>query len=502
MIITLAMLWDNLNQTFPGVETELYSNDPVGGIKLLPSVQERLSEDTLYLSGQEGSVHLTYNGKMSPVKWKKPLPLEELFNALQDSFNRLRDWDMEMQLSLLEGCGAEKLLDLSQTLLGNPITVMDPSFKLLARSSCTESVSAIYNEVCQNGYLSAEMVKLYSRRGYLSDLVSSGRDGAFQVERGFITITRALKSECRLVGYLTMPCTQRPYSQGLAACFACLGDGMIQCIGRKLQSHTLNQDVYECFLTDLLENQNIEAAHLRERLNYIGLPWEGRFRLLELEWQEEDHLLDHYLAQRVTELIPNEKVFVHETSVLIFVQDEQHLNWVLKQLNSFLKQKRGRCGVSRPFARLTDIRDAYQQTTAALRLGHRVSTLRTLCRLGVEVHHYDEIIFHYQKYASYHMVETAADAGLYSPLLDTLIERDLREHSDNLRVLYGYLLCERRPTIAATYLHMHRNNVIYRIGRIESMLSISLEDSKIRQELEMSFLVLELMKMEDGAGRL
>ena len=100
------------------------------------------------------------------------------------------------------------------------------------------------------------------------------------------------------------------------------------------------------------------------------------------------------------------------------------------------------------------------------------------------------------------MVEKAADAGLYSPLLDTLIERDLREHSDNLRVLYGYLLCERRPTIAATYLHMHRNNVIYRIGRIESMLSISLEDSKIRQELEMSFLVLELMKMEDGTGRL
>ena len=132
MIITLAMLWDNLNQNFSGVETELYSNDPVRGIKLLPSVQERLSEDTLYLSGQEGSVHLTYNGKMSPVKWKKSLPLEELFNALQDSYNRLRDWDMEMHLSLLEGGGAEKLLDLSQTILGNPVTVMDPSFKLLA----------------------------------------------------------------------------------------------------------------------------------------------------------------------------------------------------------------------------------------------------------------------------------------------------------------------------------------------------------------------------------
>ena len=42
----------------------------------------------------------------------------------------------------------------------------------------------------------------------------------------------------------------------------------------------------------------------------------------------------------------------------------------------------------------------------------------------------------------------------------TLIEMDRREHTDHVRVLYGFLSCERRPTQTAALLHMHRNSHI------------------------------------------
>lgn len=155
-------------------------------------------------------------------------------------------------------------------------------------------------------------------RGYLNDLAVSVKDGAFQVEDGMITITRALKYEQRLIGYLTMPCTQCPYSEGLAACFSCLGDGMAQCMSREMESHTFNRYMYEYFLTDLLDGRQAEPAQLQERLSYIGLPLEGAFRLLRLEWQDEDHL------------------------------------------RPFLAQKGGMCGVSRTFFRLPEIRTADQ----------------------------------------------------------------------------------------------------------------------------------------------
>ena len=42
---------------------------------------------------------------------------------------------------------------------------------------------------------------------------------------------------------------------------------------------------------------------------------------------------------------------------------------------------------------------------------------------------------------------------------------------------------------------MHRNNVIYRISRIEQLMDLSLDDHGTRVGLEMSFLLLELYGM-------
>jgi DNA-binding PucR family transcriptional regulator len=57
-------------------------------------------------------------------------------------------------------------------------------------------------------------------------------------------------------------------------------------------------------------------------------------------------------------------------------------------------------------------------------------------------------------------------------------------------VLRTYLRHERRAAETATELHMHRNNVAYRVGRIEELLGIDLNDWRVRQNLMTSFLML------------
>ena len=46
-------------------------------------------------------------------------------------------------------------------------------------------------------------------------------------------------------------------------------------------------------------------------------------------------------------------------------------------------------------------------------------------------------------------------------------------------------------------MHMHRNNVVYRIGRIEEMLGLSLEDPEVRLCLTVSYLLLYLNGQEE-----
>jgi len=221
MKIDFAMIWDQFNMKYPGLETSVYDSHPVCGIKLLPS-NNAIEPDYLYVSQcSEGSM-LSCGGVTDIID--SALPLDILFNELQDIFNRLRDWDMETHLALIEGCDPQKLLNLSQEILGNPITLMDPSYKLLAITSHKNAASSIFNQVRQLGYLPAETVVSYLLRGYMDALVESGDEIAFQSDSSVITVIYPLRISNAIVGYLTMPCTERAYSQGIAECFRYLAD--------------------------------------------------------------------------------------------------------------------------------------------------------------------------------------------------------------------------------------------------------------------------------------
>lgn len=487
MKIDFVMLMDQLNLKYPELETPIYGNHTVRGVKLMAG-EMKLMPDFLYLGDGGDGLLLSCGGVTVSLDTK--IPLHVLFNDFQDSFNQLRDWDMEIHLALIEGCEAQRLLDLTEGILGNPITLMDPSFRLLARTSHGETASLIFNQVSQRGYLPAETVEFYRLHGYLDDLSRSEDELVCLSEGACISVICPLRVKGEIAGFLSMPCVERAYSQGIAECFRVLAEGLTRCMERQMHVSNVASYMHSYFLVELIERPNLSEAEIEERLRYIDLPRQGSFRLLELSCDQISGL-KHYLARKLADLLPNERVFPFYDSILVFLP-ESRLTWTLDTLDSFLSEHGLRCGISRIFHRLTGIRQAREQTVAALRLGSRIAALHTLEQLGVEGISYESRVFPYSRYAPYHMVEAAAQAGLISPLLRRLIDLDRRGNTDHLRVLHGYLTCERRPTQTAAVLHMHRNNVIYRIDRIESILDVSLDDPTLRQELECSLLALEL----------
>ena len=60
------------------------------------------------------------------------------------------------------------------------------------------------------------------------------------------------------------------------------------------------------------------------------------------------------------------------------------------------------------------------------------------------------------------------------------------------RLLYVYLSQDRNTTRTAAKLGMHRNNVIYRVNRLEQRLGISLDDPDLRLRLLVSYHILSL----------
>lgn len=66
------------------------------------------------------------------------------------------------------------------------------------------------------------------------------------------------------------------------------------------------------------------------------------------------------------------------------------------------------------------------------------------------------------------------------------------ERYDNLALLRNYLLTERSISATAKLMHMHRNSVIYRLGKIQEILALDLNDPDVRLRLLISFKILEL----------
>lgn len=493
MNITMAMLWDGLSRCYPTLETGLYGGQTVRGIKLLAEGDPADAPDQLYLARSEADVSLRCGGQES-LLWDGP-PLEELFNALLDNYNRLRDWDMGTHLALIEGGSIQALLDLSQPVLGNPVTVTDPSFKLLAHAAGQgAAASPVFLELRRRGYLPAETVRFYHQHGHLNQLAHTDSEAAMRSELGYIIIIRPLLVDGQIMGYLSMPCVQTLYSEGIADCFRYLAHGLEHRMAQELQSSAVHRHIYEYLLMDLIQGKPMTPEAVQERLRYIDLPIKGPSRLLWLVGGEQETVLSSYLARQAADLLPNARVLPYQEGALVLVPEER-LQWTLDALEPLLLAQSLHCGVSRPFSALTDLRAAYQEAEAALRLGRRVSENQTLRRLGVEELRYGGPVFRYERYAAHHMVEHAAQAGRISPALRQVIEADRREGTDHLRLLHGYLLCERRPTQTAAYLHMHRNNVIYRVGRLEELFGIRLDDSALRGELALSLLAAELTEI-------
>jgi purine catabolism regulator len=63
-----------------------------------------------------------------------------------------------------------------------------------------------------------------------------------------------------------------------------------------------------------------------------------------------------------------------------------------------------------------------------------------------------------------------------------------------LQTLGAYLATNGSPTDAAQRLHLHRNTVLYRLGRLEDLLAVDLRDAEVRLALHLALKIGEVLE--------
>ena len=201
--------------------------------------------------------------------------------------------------------------------------------------------------------------------------------------------------------------------------------------------------------------------------------------------------LEHAI-QNLTTLFPNVRIILHGKNILMYPKNSSRPEKnaaFFDMLDKYLQVNRAWAGVSESFLGLDNLRSSYIQAHDALDIGRRLqSSGRSGDMLEPEKH--DGHVFRFE---NYHVYMLLAGRQRELGILDDIRRYDLDHNTDYYHILFIFLSFDRQFTKTAALLHMHRNNVIYHIGRITDIFSLDLDDPEQRLRLLLLYRLNDLL---------
>ena len=151
-------------------------------------------------------------------------------------------------------------------------------------------------------------------------------------------------------------------------------------------------------------------------------------------------------------------------------------------------------GISGPLMRLEQFRTLYLMATSAIRLGSALGVPGT------------DPIYLYNDYRIYHMIDMCREGFinryhhdnliyLCHPMVISLYRYDREHDTDFVDILSAYLQSDSNLTRTAKLLNFHRNTMLYKLSKIESIIGTSLEDSTLKQTLLLSCFTIRYVSL-------
>jgi sugar diacid utilization regulator len=429
---------------------------------------------------------------------------DDLLSQVQNRFFAVLEWSGQLHNALIRGGSMQEVVDLAALMIDNHIEISDSSFMLMARSRNIPCDDPICLALAEYGYHPEETVRKFRQYNLFKTWEKATDifyDESTDVAK-YPTLHKIFKFKNMYYAHMVLTCNRHPVTPGMIDLFRILVDVLEVCVERAWREKCACIQAYDSFLTDLIEGNLRDKKVMEERAGYISFPVGGHFRLFQIAARDSAEMSVGKMLEEFSYLFPRFK-FIRYRQQIVAIHNfspremEEQLAAIHKTLESFLEKYDSLCGVSTSFTRLEEAPYCYRQTTLALKYADRLRGCDFV--LLTEGNDPRQARLHYfGDSCHYCLLGECGDSreiwyhSEYHHRLKKLREYDRRRSSDNLRLLYYYLLYERRVSETAKALRMHRNSVLYRISRIEELLEIDLNDLATRKILNVSFVLLIL----------
>ncbi|NLL52172.1 MAG: hypothetical protein GX248_05650 [Peptococcaceae bacterium] len=402
-----------------------------------------------------------------------------------DSYWELSLAQAKLTEILLSGMGLQQIVDTGSELLGNPILVIDISFKVVAYSRTIQSDDIPWQKMTESGYCSYEMIDVMIDDRYEHRYSKFPVYVEAQAMYPYNSQLSGIRIRGKTVGHVSLIECKRPIQE----CDALLQKFLCEIIACEMQKDSFTSHskgvMYENFIADLLDGKIKNRRVIKERMKYLDFLKKDIFYILTARLRPEIAVNKPLLYFRdvLETIISGSKCLIYNNDIVALIsksKGEGLSKADFREVIQFLEKHRMIGGLSNSFENVEEAKTFYQQSCKAIELGLRLDS--------------EETLFQYEHYFVYNLFEIAEKQedlkNFLSPLLFRLMNYDLQNNTDYMGSLYAYLAGGNNLTKAAQVFDIHRNTMNYRIKRIEEILNVNLNDPNVSFILTFSFKLL------------
>lgn len=521
MVITVRILVHELEQRFGEVLAgSLNQRRQCSDVRILGDapcesgffyVADAATAKKLSAEGGTDAVVLAVGESAVPAKGQLALRQRvshlEVFSYLQDVFSRYRSWLEEMDRTLIRNEGLQGLFDVSEGFLRNNTIIVDPALKLLAHTKNIPCDDPITVELLKHGYHTEENIRKFQL---------NRRFEPWATQNGFIindtndickytTAVFSFKAAGSFSLIVVMMCNNVDPEPWLLDTFMMFLVRVAYYSMRDYTDGSPSGSAFNAFVHDILDGALSDADEIEERRRYLGIPADGPFCLFSID-ASLNRPLSARIVTDVARSIAPAKAMLFGAEVVVLCFNCHGVDCpigcpidgcpsggsnVFKRLEGVLQEYGLQAGRSVRFDRLAFLPTALEQARLALR------TARALDRTGDgadgegRIFGFDELYFDHAV-----MTISRGHRELLTSLrgcrqLSRIREYDRIHGTDNFVFLRQYLRYERRTTVVAEKLHMHRNNVKYRVDRLNELFGVDTDNDDERLELSIAYRLLD-----------
>ncbi|AWB45218.1 hypothetical protein DCC85_13920 [Paenibacillus sp. CAA11] len=458
----------------------------VGNGAMLPNHADNVENASFMLiNDSELAVQACMEKNPNMIEFQAGEDVFEIYNQTRELFLEETETEQakaKLLKALVAGKGLDYIAREAADVLGNPVIVIDLSYKVLACSDSAEISDPIWKDNLQKGYCSYDFIAAVKKIKSVQSSVNSTEP--YEVicsSSAAVKLVSKVKIGDKPVGNVVLLGCRRPIvprDHELTAFISVM-------VAAELQKNSFYRNsthaAYEELIYDLLENDLSDKELVQDRLRSSNIRLSGGLSVLVLDIARYDASgkYNGYLRDRICSLFKTEHLIFYNKYIVSVKERDLEAAPRMElgpDIYEFLISNQIRLGISSEFADIMNCRKYYLQSVKALEIGLIVLPA--------------EPVIQYSDVQLYDMLSSYSESDYQDvchPALITLREYDEKHHADLYHTLFTYLKNNQQLQKTADELFIHRNTMRYRLQQISEFIHIDLNNIDNVLKLYMSY---------------